>query len=240
MKNITYLFLAFILVFSSCAKEEEIPAQMSVLINIENRMNGKSLELEGLSYTLPSGEEFTPKKFKYFITNIQLSNSVSGEIFSEENSYHLISEGGNKTIDLGMIPSSSYDKIKFSFGVDEVSNAKIDQTGDLDPNSDMAWSWKTGYKFVVLQGEYLNSVTSERAGLVMHIGTNENYRVVNQNLTDVAAGKATTITLMTNVDELFVNPNALNISELPSATIMFGPLAAEVADNYAEGFVTVK
>lgn len=240
MKNLTYLFLALVFAISSCSKEEEIPAQMAVQINIENMMNGKTLELEGASFILPSGEEFTPKKFKYFITNVQLSNSATGEVFTEEKSYHLISEGGNKSIDLGMIPSSNYDKIMFSIGVDEEANGKIDQTGDLDPNSDMAWSWKTGYKFVVLEGDYVNSVTTERAGLVMHIGTNENYRVVNQTLTGIKAGKASAITLMTNVDELFVNPNALKISELPSATIMFGPLAAEVADNYSEGFVTVK
>jgi len=239
MKNIKYFLFAFLLGFTSCS-DDEVPAEMKVNIAIENLMDASLLELDGPSYMLPSGEAFTPKKFKYFISNVKLTNSSTGESYTEPNSYHLISTGGKTSIDLGMIPSSGYDHILFSIGVDEVANGKTDQTGDLDPNSDMAWNWNTGYKFVVLEGEYTNSVTNERAGLVLHVGTNQNYREISQQLSGVRAGETTLITLVTNVDELFINPNTLPISQLASTTIMGGEHANKIAENYSEGFITVK
>ncbi|MBB6326243.1 hypothetical protein FHS59_001871 [Algoriphagus iocasae] len=240
MKNLFYTALfGSLLIFSSC-KDEEIPATMAINIELEHVLAGQTLELNGKSFTLPSGEDFTPKKFKYYISNVELKNSATGETYVEPESYHLISEDGNKSIDLGMVPSSDYDQLVFSIGVDEVANGKTDQTGDLDPNSDMAWNWNTGYKFLVLEGEFTNSKTSERQGLVMHIGTNANYKTITQNLSGVRAGKSTTLILSSNLDELFLDPNTLQLSELESTTIMFGEMAGKVAENYSDGFITVK
>ena len=240
MKNLFYTALfGSLLIFSSC-KDEEIPATMAINIELEHLLAGQTLELNGKSFTLPSGEDFTPKKFKYYISNVELKNSATGETYVEPESYHLISEDGNKSIDLGKIPSSDYDQLVFSIGVDEVANGKTDQTGDLDPNSDMAWNWNTGYKFLVLEGEFTNSKTSERQGLVMHIGTNANYKTITQNLSGVRAGKSTTLILSSNLDELFLDPNTLQLSELESTTIMFGEMAGKVAENYSEDFITVK
>lgn len=240
MKNLIYIALfSSLLIFSSC-KEDEVPATMAMDISMEHIINGQTLELNGKSFTLPSGESFTPKKFKYYISNVQLTNSKTGEIFVESDSYHLISEDGNKSIDLGMIPSSNYDQLTFSIGVDEVANGKTDQTGDLDPNSDMAWNWNTGYKFLILEGEFTNSKTGERQGLIMHIGTNANYKTITQTLSGVSAGKTTSVSLTTSLDELFIDPNTLKVSELESTTIMFGEMADKVAENYSEGFITIK
>lgn len=240
MKNKLYLAIfAIILSFTSCS-EEEIPATMEVTIQMEHYLDDQLLALNSQSFTLPSGEDFTPKKFKYYISNVQLTNTITGENYIEADSYHLINEEGNKSIELGMIPSSNYDQLTFSIGVDEVANGKTDQTGDLDPNSDMAWNWNTGYKFLVLEGEFTNSNSGDRQGLVMHIGTNANYRTISQNLSGIKAGKNSTITLSTNLDELFTDPNTLLVSELESTTIMFGDLANQVAENYSEGFIQVK
>lgn len=239
MKNFKYLLIAFVLVFSACS-EEEIPAQMSVEISFENTLNGKPLQLNSETFTLPSGEPFQAKKLKYYISNVVLTDTKSGEIYTVPNSYHLMGQDFNSSIDLGMIPSSNYDQITFSIGVDAVANAKTDQTGDLDPNNDMAWNWNSGYKFVVLEGEFTHKVTGERTGLVLHIGRNQNYKTVSQSLAGVRAGKATQIQLTTVVDELFLSPNTLNASELPSTTIMGGALADQIGENYAEGFITIK
>lgn len=240
MKNLIYIALfSSLLIFSSC-QDDEIPAMMAMDISIEHVLDGQPLELNGKSFTLPSGEDFTPKKFKYYISNVELRNTSTGEKYVEPDSYHLISENDNMSIDLGMIASSDYDQLVFSIGVDEVANGKTDQTGDLDPNSDMAWNWNTGYKFLVLEGEFTNKNTSERQGLVMHIGTNANYKTITQTLSGVRAGKSTSLTLISNLNELFLDPNSLELSELESTTIMFGEMAGKVAENYSAGFITIK
>ena len=240
MKNLIYTALfSSLLIFSSC-NDEEIPATMAMDLTMEHVLDGQTLELNGKSFTLPSGEDFTPKKFKYYISNVVLTNTKTSESYVEPDSYHLISEDGNKSIDLGMIPSSNYDQLTFSIGVDEVANGKTDQTGDLDPNSDMAWNWNTGYKFLVFEGEFTNATTGDRQGLIMHIGTNDNYQTITQSLSGVSAGRSTSLTLSADLDELFKDPNTLQLSELESTTIMFGENAGKVAQNYSEGFFTVK
>ena len=240
MKNIAYLFLAAILIFSSCNDEEQIPAQMVVEINFENTLNGNPLQVNGGTFTLPSGEPFTAKKFKYYISNVVLLDSKSGVSYTVPNSYHLIGQDLKTKLDLGGIPSAGYDQITFAIGVDAEANAKTDQTGDLDPNSDMAWNWNSGYKFVVLEGEFTHKVTGERTGLVLHIGSNQNYKTVTQSIEGIKAGRASSITLQTVVDQLFLDPNPLKVSELPSTTIMGGALADKIGQNYANGFVKIK
>lgn len=240
MKNLLYTALFGSLVILSSCKDEEIPATMAMNIELEHVLDGQTLELNGKSFTLPSGEDFTPKKLKYYISNVVLTNSKTGEMYEEKDSYHLISEDGNKSIDLGMVPSSNYDQLVFSIGVDEVANGKTDQTGDLDPNSDMAWNWNTGYKFLVFEGEFTNSTTGDRQGLIVHIGTNANYKTITHTLSGVRAGKSTSLTLSADLDELFKDPNALQLSEMESTTIMFGENAGKIAENYSEGFFTLK
>lgn len=239
MKNITYLFLAIVLIFSSCS-DEEIPAQMTVELNFENTLNGKPLTLNSGTFTLPSGEPFTAKKLKYYISNVVLTETKSGTVYTVPNSYHLLGEDFKSTVELGMIPSANYDKITFSIGVDQVANAKTDQTGDLDPNNDMAWNWNSGYKFVVLEGEFTHNTTGVRTGLVLHIGRNQNFKTVTKSLVGVKAGRTTQIQLKTVVDQLFLSPNALKVSELPSTTIMGGALADKIGENYANGFITIE
>lgn len=236
MKNIKYLILAFVLILSSCA-EDDIPTLMQVEINFENTLNGKPLQLNSETFTLPSGEPFMAKKLKYYISNVILSDSESGEVYTVPNSYHLIGEEIKSSIDLGMIPSAAYDQITFSIGVDAEANAKTDQTGDLDPNNDMAWNWNSGYKFMLLEGEFIHKTSGERTGLILHIGRNQNYKTVTQSLNGVQAGRSTQIQLKTTVDQLFLSPNPLNISELPTTTIMGGELADKIGENYANGFI---
>lgn len=237
MKNISYLFLAVLFAFASCDKEDETPAQMSVEITFENTLNGNPLELNQENFTLPSGEPFMVKKFKYYISNVVLTDTESATQYIENDSYHLLGQDFNSVIDLGMIPSANYDQITFSIGVDEVANSRTDQTGDLDPNNDMAWNWNSGYKFVVLEGEFTHQSTQKRTGLIFHIGTNSNYATVTLSLSGVMAGKASSIALETAIDELFSNPNILAPSNMASTTVMGGPVADQIGQNYAEGFI---
>lgn len=240
MKLFNYTILALAIGFSSCNNDDEIPALMATSIQFENTLNGKDLVLNSSAFTLPSGEAFTPKKFKYYISNIALIDSKTGIEYLVPDSYHLINAETNTGIDLGMIPSSNYDQIRFSIGLDAEANGKTDQTGDLDPNSDMVWNWNSGYKFVLLEGEFIHSQTQERTGLIFHIGRNQNYKIITQSLSGIKAGSPALITLTTKVDELFLSPNALKVSELPSTTIMGGELADRIGENYAEGFISIK
>ena len=247
MKKLTIILLVFI-GFTSCQNDgEELPAEIQVNFTFSHFLNGEALELDGKVFTLPSGERFTPKKFKYYISNIRFENSENGDSYIVSEGYYLIDEAGKKEFSI-TVPTGRYDKLSYYVGIDKERNLSTDQVGDLDPSNDMVWNWKTGYKFLVLEGEWEYG-TSERRGLVMHIGNNDPETELNfkQFTFDLASqGRSLGSDAMVNLDleaelgSLFIGDNNLIVHELDNTSIMGGPLAINIANNYQKGLFSFK
>lgn len=96
MKNLAIILLV-VLGFTSC-KDDEEEMFTSIQVNLEfaHVLNGEALELDGKAYNLPSGESFTPSKFKYYISNITFENSETGNTYFVADGYYLIDEAGKK------------------------------------------------------------------------------------------------------------------------------------------------
>lgn len=237
-KNLYVVCLCVLL--TSCEKKENI-ATASVSINFANLMGGNPLQLENTTYTAALGGRFTVNELKYYVSNIKLIDSQTGKIFTVPDSYHLIERKSDTHIDEVVIKNvtlGKYDQIEFAVGIDKARNLSTDQVGDLDPSNNMAWDWKTGYKFLLLEGNVFLS-TGERRGLIYHVGADENYRTIRlsfpsvENL-KVEEGKNLTINISVEIAKLFNSPNRIDIEQ--HRTVMFGEVATKVADNYATMF----
>lgn len=247
MKNLAIILLV-VLGFTSCKDDmEEMPAEIQVDFEFSHFINGEALELDGKAYTLPSGESFTPNKFKYYISNITFENSETGATYTIADGYYLIDEAGKKEISLE-VPTANYDKLSYYVGIDQARNLSTDQVGDLDPNNDMVWSWKTGYKFLVLEGEW-EYENSDRRGLVVHIGNNDPESEINfkkfsfdlsaEGLT-LGENAMVDIDIAAEISSLFTGDTDLVIHELESTSIMGGSLAISVANNYQQSLFSIK
>jgi hypothetical protein len=239
----TSLFIIIVFSLFSCQKKEDI-ANATLKINFANLMNGSPLLLQNTAYTSSAGTRFSIDKFQYYISNIKLKNTQTGQVFVETNSYHLLERKDNTHLDEILIqnaPSGLFDQIEFSVGIDKARNLSTDQVGDLDPSNNMAWDWKTGYKFLLLEGTML-ATTGERRGLVYHIGADENYRTITFNLNrlssgsflNLESGKTSNLSIDVEVSNLLNSPNRIDIEQ--NRTVMFGGVAGKVADNYATMF----
>ena len=249
----TPLALAFLLAFTvSCSdNDDEVacnncpPAGTSVpdslagefTMSFNHNSDGQAIALNtAQNYKNALNQPYNVTKLKYYISNVKLINSQTGKVFTEPNSYHLIDLSAEKTkFSFTGIPVKSYDKIEFSIGVDSVQNTHTDQKGDLDPNNDMAWDWKSGYVFFKMEG-----FTSNNKGLVYHIGNTSNYKTLSFPLNQtVTFQKDTPVTanVMVNLTELFRNPNVVDFDIV--FNFMGGPQAKMLADNYADGMFKV-
>ncbi|AKP49918.1 hypothetical protein CA2015_0448 [Cyclobacterium amurskyense] len=247
MKNLAIILLV-VLGFTSCKDDkEEMPAEIQVNFEFSHFINGEELELDGKAYTLPSGESFIPSKFKYYISNITFENSQTGNSYTVADGYYLIDEAGKKEISLE-VPTANYDKLSYYVGIDKARNLSTDQVGDLDPNNDMVWSWKTGYKFLVLEGEW-EYQTADRRGLVVHIGNNDpeseiNFKEFSFDLSSegLSLGNQAMVDLdiEAEISSLFTGDSDLVVHELESTSIMGGPLAITVANNYQKNLFSIK
>lgn len=149
------------------------------------------------------------------------------------DSYHLVrfdSEDGTFTVELEDVPQAAYTHVKFGIGVDSAANATVALVGDPDPNGRMAWGWKIGYKFVLVEGGL--DLVDRRIPLVYHIGFDENYREVSIPL-DAAGlgGEDATIRLCADLQRMFDGDQAIDMSEISNVTSE-GAASRLLADNY--------
>jgi hypothetical protein len=215
------------------------PAQTdSLTLRFQPVVGTQPLVVDGTDYANPVGEgRFSVRNLRFFISNIELvADSYHHRV---ENSYHLLkfSQTANQhQLTLTDIPSHPYHSLILNIGVDEQANHSIQLRGDLDPNSQMAWSWDAGYKFLVLEGGLVND--QQFTPLVYHVGFSENLRSLQFAL-DSRHLQEGVLTLSLDIEQLFDGVHKLDPVQLPG--IKFDREdARRMADNYAAMFRLVE
>lgn len=198
--------------------------------------NGKDLVFDQFLYENPSGPgQFRVQNFRFYISNIQLSGE-DGTYF-EPDSYHLVrfgSQSNKSSIELNNVLLKSYSSLSFSVGIDEPANSSIEPRGDLDPNSQMAWNWEVGYKFVVFEGSLKMGESIQP--LVYHVGFSENRRdlLFTRPIEEDLIGTSE-VSFKVDVMKLFDSASVLNLAQLQS--VKFDRRDARVlAENYSRMF----
>lgn len=235
MKKLNLLIaIAFSVLLFSCTDEEVKPESASIELNFNNEVDGSALVLDK-NYVNANGDTYSVESLKYYISNVTLTKT-DGSTYAIPNSYYLIDNISEK-VSLSSIPTGSYSKITFSIGVDNTANHSTAQTGDLDPNNDMAWSWDTGYKFLLFEGRY-TSKNQKEGTFTFHVGKDANYKTLNfDKSVTLADGSTTSYDFTANIQEIFKNPTSI---DLETTNVSHGENGAVIANNYASGFLTIK
>lgn len=214
------------------AQTERLALQFKPLVGTQ------PLVIESVDYANPIGEgRFSVRNLRFFISNIELvADDYRHKVV---DSYHLLkfSQTANQdSVTLTDIPSYQYHSLILNIGVDEQANHSIQLRGDLDPNSQMAWSWDAGYKFLVLEGGLVND--QQFTPLVYHVGFSENRRSLQFAL-DSRHLQEGLLTLSLDIEQLFDGVHKLDPAHLPG--IKFDREdARRMADNYAAMFRLVE
>ncbi len=206
-----------------------------------NMVKNSQLVLNDSTYVNPFNETYTISKFRYYATNIVFENDKDG--FKEENSYHLIDESkpASKTITVAL-PAGNYTAVQFLLGVDSLHNVSGAQSGDLDPDKDMFWTWNSGYVMAKIEGNSPAS-TIVNHKFEYHIG---GYSGPNNVLKEIRlsfpvsgykfkSGKSYSIFIMADINAWWQSVHDLKIAEHPAIATP-GALAKEISDNYANMF----
>jgi len=249
MKQLIFISLPALLLASSCSKRNEpaLPAiqtatENTLKISVLNYAGAEPLELDTKWYKNENGDSLQIRTFDYFISNMKLMRGDS-VVYSEQYSYHLIRQSADSTwnFTIGQIPDGSYNKISFLIGVDAEHNVSGAQTGDLDPNTSMFWSWHTGYIMMKIEGTSPQSLNLNHS-ITYHFGgyTGPNNVIRNVVLPiniQINSNSKTihTLYLRSDVLECFKTPNTISISNT-SAFMSECEDAKKMADNYADMF----
>lgn len=222
----------------------------SVSFAVANTVGARALALDGTTYATASGETFTVRTFKYYLSNLRFTKA-DGSAYAAPGEYHLVDAAipGSTSFTVSNIPAGDYTGVSFVVGVDSTTT-KADPlalAGDLNPANAMYWAWSSGHIFLKLEG----TATSGGAAspIVCHVG---GYRTpysaivtaspkLNGTLL-VRAGQAPKIQLAADVLRMFdgATPGShVALGAFPEI-MMPGPRAVQIAQNYAAGMFTVK
>jgi hypothetical protein len=226
---------------SSCKEKSNTPAITGTAkVSFKNIVNGSSLVLNSGIYTNVFGESYSIKKLKYYISNVELSNSTVKA--AQKESYHLVDEAMATSFKYD-VATGSYTTISFLLGVDSTRNISGAQTGALDPLNDMFWTWNSGYIMAKLEGTSPVSV-QPRQIIEYHIGGFSGTNSVLKKITlalpaakslNIQQGKTSEIIIDANIDTWWQNPNDVKFATDAICTSP-GLLAKKIADNYGKMF----
>ena len=232
--------LLFGLLTWACVREVTVnpdAAGGTLRLQFDHRFGDDTLRLNE-DYVTAAGDTVRLEALKYYVSNVRLRNRQTGALYLAPDSYRLVIVGDDParlSLEVAGVTPGIYTELAFAVGVDNASNTSIDKVGDLDPANEMAWSWKTGYKFFLLEGSY-RSDTTRNGTVVYHIGGDANYRVLTFRPDSALAPlhiereRRTVVTLRADVGRVFdgFRLDALNFT-------MFEPVTSgRVADNYAD------
>jgi hypothetical protein len=221
---------------------ETIPNNYNIVIHFRAVADAQELEF-GKTYKNFFEEAYTVRKFKFYISNIRLTNTSSGKMtVLNSDEYFLIdfSDTASTTIQFSAA-SCTFNQVSFMLGVDSMHNTSGAQTGALDPVKGMFWTWNSGYVAAKLEG---NAPVSNQPDRLMeyHIGGYKYPNKVAKDIDIVTArelkalpGKTIELTITANAGAWFHGAHDIRISETPSCATP-GTLAKNIAENYANMF----
>ncbi|NML22633.1 hypothetical protein HHL16_17250 [Pseudoflavitalea sp. G-6-1-2] len=204
---------------------------------------GKKILHSDSTYLNHFNEPFTVTKFRYYVSNIVVSNSATGKQYRLPDTYFLVNEAepASKSIRV-VVPAGGYDTISFLLGVDSLRNTSGAQTGALDPLNDMFWTWNTGYVMAKLEGSSPLSKLPHHL-IEYHIGGYKKPHAVQQLIALKVPAKAVQVkssgmakvAIHADLDKWFYAKHPLKIADQPACTTP-GALAVKYAENYAQLF----
>ena len=223
IRAVAMIFVAGIIV--SCGERR---VSRDIELHFDAYANGEPLVFNEYLYTNPAGDQpLKINRFRFFVTNIIFESA--DDTYAVPESYYLARFDNDErrfSIFLSDVPLKSVERITFSIGPDAEANASINTVGDLDPNSQMAWNWEVGYKFLVFEGAFNNG--DRVAPLVYHVGFNENRR----DLTFFPSQQGGAYIFRVDAMALIKSKNEIDVSVIPS--VKFDKHDAKLlADNYA-------
>ena len=158
-----FLIIFLFLTYNICAQ------QSISQVEFEVRVNEKPLKL-GKSYQLLENEDsITFDVLRFYISDLQFINN--GNIVNKSEKKHIL-------IDLEKPASlqiaineylGDFDKIKFTLGIDSLTNVSGAMGGDLDPIHGMYWTWQSGYINFKLEGR-ANKCPARKNEFMFHLG----------------------------------------------------------------------
>ncbi|MGR3614824.1 MAG: MbnP family protein [Paracoccaceae bacterium] len=226
----TLIIVLGVVAYGVCFKTGTNPGP--VTLKFTAQMADEPLIFDEFSYLNPGGNgTFRVRDFRVYVSNITLSDGDNTHVVKD--SYHLLRFDRDTTdfsVVLPDVPLQTISDVSMSIGIDAAANGSIESRGNLDPNNRMAWNWKIGYKFVLVEGAI--KIDGAIQPLVYHVGFSENRRDLSfATPASFTRNDNTPIPFLVDLMKLFTGATVVDMVALPTVK-MDKSDAEKLANNY--------
>lgn len=225
MKNIVALMILSVILFASC---DNTPEPGDVTISLKQTVGDKDFVLDQMIYQTNAGHPFSISRLRYYLSDFTLHNSNSEENNYHKEMYHLYDKENPDSYQftLEAVPAGTYDKITFTFGLDDEKNVD-DGLDNTVANQNMIWPipGDHGYHYMKYEGRYDSLGTGVIKNFNTHLGAtqnNQNYFNVTIDLPSKIKVDNNTWNIDLNMDllEWYQNPNDYDFVEYGQMIMM--------------------
>lgn len=232
------------LLIASCKKDVKIETPPivppEVVFEYKATMNGALLNAAA-QYTNAAGDSLSILRLNYYISNIKFRRD-DGVVFAEPESYHLNKHlDGRETFSITGLPAGTYTSIEFLIGVDSLRNVSGSQTGVLDVNEGMFWTWNTGYVFFKIEGSCNTLSDPIWDNYSIHIGgfmapynCLQTVKIPLSEPLIAKSGHKSTVFWHVHAEEIFMNPSVIGFDKYRG--VSGGKASQIISVNYKDMF----
>ncbi len=213
------MFALSLFAFWGCDKEKN-PGFVTVYL--DHDVAGQALDFDIIKYASKAGHPFSVARLKYYVSNITL-HDVNGSTFEiKDVHYRDAAENDTRSFTSNKVPSGTYDRISFVYGLDETTNVD-GGLPNTQTNINMEWPipGDQGYHYMKLEGKYDSLGTGIIKNFNLHTGPtmgNQNYIQMSFPISAIAVdGNSWGIYLKMDINEWLENPNTYDFEQ-------FGPM----------------
>ncbi|RYZ46261.1 MAG: hypothetical protein EOP49_23590 [Sphingobacteriales bacterium] len=164
-----------------------------------------TLQLETQSYTNQHHVSYSIDLFRCYISNLRL---LKGDliVWSSNSDFYLLdaSKPASLKIQTAIPADIRFDSIRFTLGVDSMTNAGGVGGGALDPALGMYWAWHSGYINMKLEGRS-PACTTRKQAFQYHLGGFLNGDACDQQLSLPVSPDSRAITIGIDLSLFFSN-----------------------------------
>lgn len=237
--------MALLIALGSCGEKDPVVTPEArggtLRIHVKHQVNGKDAQSDAFLYMNEAGDSFQVTLLQHYLSNFEFHSPETG--WQKKAVYKLVRMKDPTTLsfDITDMPFGNYDSIRFYTGIDSVTNHNIDKVGELDPGYGMIWTWNSGYIFYMFEGKFVND-NDVVLPFAYHIGGDEylmEYELPIAETKSLSTGNTlATIDLVLEMDEIFKNPNLIDLNQekLVSHTFDEPALSKKLRDNLLNAF----
>lgn len=259
------IFLSGFTILTACKNEVEPEfnpsARGRLLLEFDNVVGTRDLELNRGVYRNAAGEEFSVSQLQYYVSNIRLRKTDGSEyVVPQDSSYFLVQEHKPETHIIRLsVPQGDYAGVSFILGVDSLRSTMdisrrqgVLNPTDMSREEGMYWTWNSGYIFLRMEGTspQIAPDPSGNRRFRYHIGgfgggfgtppvrTINNIKTITlsfgRDIAKVRNNSTPQMHIIGDVLKVFNGSTTISLAQNP--TVMFSPFSVNIANNYANMF----